>query len=60
MMEVRQGCPQGEVLSPLFWNMVIDSLLRQLGNNRLWAQGFSDDVVILINGKFLSTVCEIM
>jgi Reverse transcriptase (RNA-dependent DNA polymerase) len=39
---------------------VIDSLLRRLGNQGPWAQGFADDVVILINGKFLSTVCELM
>jgi Reverse transcriptase (RNA-dependent DNA polymerase) len=60
MMEVRRGCSQGGVLSPLLWNMVIDSMLRRLGNQGLWAQGFADDVVILINGKFLSTVCELM
>jgi Reverse transcriptase (RNA-dependent DNA polymerase) len=60
MMDVRRGCPQGGVLSPLLWNMVTDSLLRRLGNQGLWAQGFADDVVILINGKFLSTVCELM
>jgi hypothetical protein len=32
--------------------MVIDSLLRRLENQCLRAQGFADDVVILINGKF--------
>jgi hypothetical protein len=40
--------------------MVVDSLLCHLGIQRLWAQGFADDVVIFINGKFLSTVCELM
>jgi Reverse transcriptase (RNA-dependent DNA polymerase) len=27
---VRKGCPQGDVLSPLLWNMVVDQLLRRL------------------------------
>jgi Reverse transcriptase (RNA-dependent DNA polymerase) len=59
-MQVQKGCPQGGVLSPLLWNMVIDSLLCRLESQGLWAQDFADDVVILINGKFLVTVCELM
>jgi retron-type reverse transcriptase len=60
VMEVRRGCPQGGVLSPLLWNMVIDGLLRCLENHGLWAQGFAYDVVVLINRKFLSTICELV
>jgi retron-type reverse transcriptase len=63
MMEVRRGCPQGGVLSPLLWNMVNDSLLRRLGDQGLWAQGFKKIVVFqsnVINEMFLSTVCELM
>jgi hypothetical protein len=55
-MMVRRGCPQGGVLSQLLWNMVINSFLRRLNNKSLWAQGFADDIAIVINGKFLSTV----
>jgi hypothetical protein len=41
--------------------MVINSLLgRRLNNDSLWAQGFADDIAIVINGKFLSTVCELI
>jgi hypothetical protein len=50
-MMVRRGCPQGGVLSPLLWNMVIKSLLRSLNNESLWAQGFADDIAIVINGN---------
>jgi hypothetical protein len=46
--------------SMLYNYIIIDSLLRRLGNQSLWAQGFTDDVVLKINGKFLSTVCERM
>jgi hypothetical protein len=41
-------------------NMVINSLLVRLNNESLWAQGFADDIEIVNNGKFLSTVCELM
>jgi hypothetical protein len=51
-MMVRRGCPQGGVLSPLLWNMVINSLLGRLNNESLWAQGFADDIAIVINGNW--------
>jgi hypothetical protein len=51
---------QGGVLSTLLWNMVIVGLLRCLRDQGLWTQSFDDDVVILINGRFLNTVCEVM
>jgi hypothetical protein len=50
-MMVRKGCPQVGVLSPVLWNMVIYSLLGSLNNESLWAQGFADDIAIVINGK---------
>jgi hypothetical protein len=59
-MMVRRGCPQGRVLSPLLWNMVINFLLSRLNNESLWAQRFADEIAIFINGKFLRTICELM
>jgi Reverse transcriptase (RNA-dependent DNA polymerase) len=60
VMEIRNDCSQGGVLSLLLWNMVINGLLRRLRDQSLWAQGFADDVVFLINGKFLNMLCELM
>jgi hypothetical protein len=40
--------------------MVINSLLVRLNNESLWTQGFADDIAIVMNGKFLSKVCELM
>jgi hypothetical protein len=41
--------------------VVIDSLLRRLNNESLWAQRFVDDIaIIVINEKLLSTACEFM
>jgi hypothetical protein len=31
-MMVRRGCPQGGVLSPFLWKLVINALLRPLNN----------------------------
>jgi hypothetical protein len=39
--------------------MVINSLLARLNNESLWAQGFADNIAIVMNGKYLSTVCEL-
>lgn len=55
-----RGCPQGGVLSPLLWNMVIDSLLTQITVTGAHIQGFADDIAIMVRGKFVETVVEIM
>jgi hypothetical protein len=45
MMVCRGRCAQGGVLSPLLWNMDINSLLGK----SLWAQGFAEDIAIVTN-----------
>jgi hypothetical protein len=50
----------GVILSPSLRNMVADSLLNRLGNCNCFVQGFTDDVLILMSGKFLSTICDLM
>jgi hypothetical protein len=40
--------------------MVADSLLNQLRNFNCFVQGFAYYTVILINGKFLITICDLM
>lgn len=58
--QVNKGCPQGGVLSPILWNMVIDDLLRKLNREGYNAEGFADDIVILLIGKFEETLCSLM
>lgn len=53
---VAKGCPQGGILSPLLWCLVVDSLLKRLNENGIFAQGYSDDLTILVRGKFESTL----
>lgn len=28
-ININEGCPQGKVISPLFWNLVVDELIRE-------------------------------
>lgn len=57
---VTRGCPQGGILSPILWCMVIDSLLAKLNDSGLFAQGYSDDVSTLICGNFVATIGDLM
>lgn len=52
---VTKGCPQGSVISPLLWILVIDGLLARHG---LYTQCYADDLTVLVRGKFISTLCE--
>ena len=51
--------PQGGGLSPTLWSTVADSLLKRLSKQGVFAQGYTDDGVILIIGRILATLCEI-
>jgi len=53
---VSRGCPQGGVLSPLLWCLVVDELLVRLNEGSVYAQGYADDFCILAVGKFPNTV----
>jgi hypothetical protein len=46
-----KGCPQGGVLSPLLWSLVMDRLLDELTAGGYEVQGYADDLVITIRGK---------
>jgi hypothetical protein len=58
--EVRRGCPQGGVLSPLLWSLVVDSLLDELNSQGLYCQGYADDGAILVSGPDLDVVCGLV
>lgn len=57
---VVRGCPQGGVLSPIIWNLVMDSLLSSLNNIGLYSLGYADDLLILLVGHSEDTLCELM
>jgi len=54
------GCPQGGVLSPLLWNLVVDRLLAVTNDIGFSTFGYADDIVIIVQGKFVNTVREFM
>lgn len=57
---VSRGCPQGGVLSPLLWNIVVNSLLDELHINDIDAVRYADDITILISGKIENTLEDLM
>jgi len=55
----NRGCPQGGVLSPLRWSLVVDELLGILTGNGVTCLGYADDIVIMAKGKFVGTLCDL-
>lgn len=55
-----EGCPQGGVLSPLSWNLVVDDILSQITYTGTHIQSYADDQVIMVGGKFPEIVADIM
>jgi hypothetical protein len=60
MAKVVGGCPQGEVLSPLLWNLVADRLLTITNDLGFCTYGYAENTVIIVHGKFAHTVRDIM
>jgi ribonuclease HI len=56
--EVARGCPQGGVLSPLLWTLVVDELLVRLEGQGIYCQAYADDGTILVEGMDLQTVFD--
>lgn len=59
-MKATRGCPQGGVLSPLLWSIVVNDLLEKLGAEGFEVIGFADDIVIIVRGKFDDTISSRM
>lgn len=51
-----KGCPQGGVLSPLMWCLVVDSLLHKLLTLGFEAIGYADDLIVIVRGKHGPTI----
>ena len=47
---VERGCPQGGILSPFLWNLVLNWLLRELAEWDNSVTAFADDLVSLTAG----------
>jgi retron-type reverse transcriptase len=55
-----KDCPQGGVLSPLLWSLVVNELLVEIQKTGLSTYGYANDVTIVAKGNFLSTLKELI
>ena len=55
---INHGCPQGGVLSPLLWNLVIDELLWIFRNQLGYLQAYADDLTLLEKGSDLTVIWQ--
>ena len=58
--QVGRGTPQGGVISPLLWLIVINSILIDLDRKGIKVVAYADDVVILVSGLFPDVISDIM
>jgi hypothetical protein len=59
-LTISRGCPQGGVLSPILWCLVVNDLLTTLSGGGVFIQGYADDVCLFAVGKFPDTVSGLM
>lgn len=56
----RRGTPQGGVISPLLWVLVVNDLLLRLEEKRIKSVAYADDICVIIKGKFVNTLSDLM
>jgi ribonuclease HI len=59
-VNTTRGCPQGGVLSPLIWSLVVDELLAKLSEMGISCQAYADDIVIFARGKFEEALYDLV
>ena len=57
---VSRGTPQGGVISPLLWLLVVDEILKKLEVEGTTVIGYADDLAILVKGKFPDILSELI
>jgi ribonuclease HI len=57
---VTRGCPQGGVLSPLLWNVLVDELLKLMDETNVYCQFYADDGTLLFSSATLPRLCTSM
>ena len=56
-IRIRRGCPQGGVLSPFLWNLIIDDLLNYSAKEIPgYLQAFADDLFSLAEGNDIEVI----
>ena len=58
-IKTKRGCPQGGVLSPFLWNLVIYDLLQYTAKHIPgYIQAFADDIMSLAKGDDLDVIWQ--
>ena len=58
-VRIGRGCPQGGILSPFLWNLVVDDLLAHSARDIPgYLQAFADDLVSLAEGNDLDVIWD--
>ena len=58
-IRIKRGCPQGGILSPFLWNLVVDDLLSHTARDTPgYLQAFADDLVSLAEGNDLDVIWD--
>ncbi|KAI1289944.1 putative protein in type-1 R1DM retrotransposable element [Halotydeus destructor] len=55
-VKMTKGCVQGSVCGPLFWNIILDSLLHQTLPLGCHLQAFADDLLLIVCGRSVDGV----
>ncbi len=55
-----RGSPQGGVLSPLVWNLIMDSFLSQYRRGPVKVLGYADDILLYIAGFDAGSMGELL
>lgn len=55
-----RGCPQGGVLSPKLFSLVVDRLLRDFREGAVRVQAFADDICAVVRGTNINALRDIM
>ena len=53
-----RGSPQGGILSPLVWNLVMDSLLKDFQSGPVKAVGYADDIIVMASSIDMRTSAD--
>ena len=56
----KRGSPQGGVLSPLIWILIMNTILRQFKGTAIKVVGYADDILLLIAGPDKHTLATLM
>jgi len=57
---VSREAPHGDVFLPLLWAIVVNKLLSLLEEAGTKVVAYADDAVILLQGKFTQTLCNLI